>query len=131
MTASHLFLRSPSQLSSLSVFSQLRSPGPKRVVIQDDRLDPETRRAWEQQISRRYSACGCDIGALSMLISIVGYVGWLAIRPDAFAWNDTLSCSVVIIGAALIGKLIGLWLAQRRLTALVKEIQWQWKESSA
>jgi hypothetical protein len=134
MKRSAKLIRHPSQLSSLSLFPGLRTPGLGRISLQDDQIDPETRRVWEQQVNHYYFACGCDKAALGLVLGVVGYLIWLSLHPGGWVtlgWSDLWVGLAVVIGATVLGKTFGLWMAQRKLNTLVTDIQSKWKAPPA
>lgn len=119
----------PSQLNSLSVLRGFGPQGSGRLKIQDDSLNEDTARTWETHLNRLYFACGCDKGAIGMLLGLVGYPVWLAVQPDGLAslgWNGLwLGLAVVAVTTAL-GKLVGLVGAQREFKEAVRQVQKEW-----
>ena len=118
-------IRHPEQLSGLSVFARRSGP----VAIEDGKLPVDTLRLWEREINVHYLACGCRFGAAVLAAAVAAYLVWMALRPDDWVrsgWGDLWVGGGGAIAAAVLGKMLGLWLAQRRLSANIKTIQGRW-----
>lgn len=100
---------------------------PKAVVeISDTSLTEGERRGWEERLSRYYPACGCAVGkAFMSLAALAGAVGVLrqwritAVFPGA-------AVAFVVTGtllAAILGKLLGLYLGRIRMSRALRSLE--------
>lgn len=123
-------IRHPSELSELSVLPVKRMPGRGRIVIADDRLDAQTREAWEATLNKRYFACGCDRAAVGLALGVLGAVAWIIFRPgpwSSVSGGDMAKAVGVVIASAGLGKALGLLGAEGRLKEAVGDVRGQWK----
>ena len=123
-------IRHPSELATLSVWRLIPSLAPSRVLISADAASADRVRSWERQLSRLQTACGCDQGALGLLVGATGYMAFLFLRSGGWGHPGRKEFWIgfgVVIATTSLGKLLGLWLAQRRLDRVIREIQSQWK----
>ena len=92
------------------------APG-ERLAVDADGLVAEETRAWEEELNRHYLACGCDEGAVAMLVVTVAVAAWLLFRPGSFVFGGfELGVTVGGLGsAAVLGKAAGLLAARLRL----------------
>ncbi|HEU4730019.1 MAG TPA: hypothetical protein VFT22_19110 [Kofleriaceae bacterium] len=124
-------IRDPSQLGSLLSSWRLTPPRrPREIHIAADDAARAHVRAWEQQLSRLHSSCGCDQGAAGLLVGGIGYLLFMLVRRGGWAspgWHDLwVACGVMLVTTSM-GKLIGIVSARRRLRRLVEHIQAEWK----
>jgi hypothetical protein len=123
-------IRSPSQLSALTVWRIIPSRAPNQVLIEAEGASTERVRSWERQLNHLHNACGCEQGSLGLIAGVVGYVLYLFLRsggwgqPGQSEFWVGLGC---VVATTSTGKLLGLLAAQRRLKRVIKEIQSQWK----
>ena len=121
----------PYQLNRLSVLPVLRTPGKGTITIEDDTIDSKTRTEWESELNKYYFACGCDKAAIGLLIGIVSIILWHVVFPEG---QEVSLISKILISAGIIfvftgiGKSIGLFLIQRKLDNLIKQIQSKWEK---
>lgn len=87
--------------------------------------DPAAAAAFERKLTRWYNACGCGAGRTAAVLTVAYlFVDWVAsARSERIA--DVAGVAVVaVLGAAYIGKVLGLvWanmMLRRTLTALVR-----------
>jgi hypothetical protein len=100
---------------------------PKAVVeISDTSLTEGERRRWEERLSRYYPACGCTFGkALLSLTVLVGAMGvlrqwWItAVFPGATVAFVVTATPL----AALLGKIIGLFLGHIRMSRALRSLE--------
>lgn len=119
----------PSQLNSLSTLPFTRRSGLGKIVLSDSYPD-ENKKQMEYDLNKNYYACGCAQGAKAMLIGLLifgvsGVFGFLY-----YDWSVTKSLAYFFGGTiltSLMGKLVGLFQANRNLRATVKEIQSVWR----
>lgn len=93
---------------------------PTRLKLALPGLRPLDRAQAEARLARRLSACGCNEGAVALLVSLpvaAVLAGWLAEGAARWAWG----LGGVVLGAAL-GKALGLWRARAALRAEVAAV---------
>jgi len=123
-------IRDPSQLAELTVWRIMPSRASKGVVLETEGASVESVREWERQLNYLQNACGCEQGAFGLIIGMIGYIVYLFLRDGGWGHPGKHEFWVglaVIVFSASVGKLLGLSLAQRRLTQVIREIQSQWK----
>jgi hypothetical protein len=86
--------------------------------------DPPGRDRLEAWLERAGNACGCSTGAAAMLLALAGAAVWWVLARDArlALWPEAAGVVLVVLGAAVAGKLAGLaaadawlWWISRRL----------------
>lgn len=120
----------PAELSALSTLPWRRMPGWGRVVVADNTVPESTRLVWEQQLNRLYFACGCDRAALGLVLGIIGFGAWVALRPgrwSSFGGRDVVTGVIAVGVVAGTGKLTGLIRANEKLKRAIRDIQHEWK----
>jgi hypothetical protein len=120
----------PSQLAALARW-RLAPPRTREPVHLEARsASPERVRSWEAQLTRHQSPCGCDQGALGLVVGVVGYLLFLVLRPGGWGdpgWHEfLLGCAVALVTTS-VGKLIGVLAARHKLRRVIREIQSEWK----
>jgi hypothetical protein len=125
-------IRHPSQLSAVSLWRMIWRRTPPRVLIEAEGAGASAARvrAWESQLSRLQSACGCEQGATGLIAGLGVYLLFLLLRSGGWGHPGRREFWIglgVITSTTSVGKLLGLLLAQRRLKRLIKEIQTHWK----
>lgn len=122
-------VRDPSQLADLSVRRLLSWRAPAPVSIEAAGTPLRRVRSWEQRLGSLQSACGCEQGAIGMVVGLLGYLAYMLLRPGG--WGDPGSAELwtgfaVLCVTTSVGKAIGLQLAQRHLQQAAREIRAQW-----
>jgi hypothetical protein len=87
----------------------------------NDHQDVATERVeWIRVQIRRYEAsCGCELGLVFTIGSLLSYAGYVTLGPGRWsAW----AAAVVVISCSVIGKLIGLAYAHLRLIGLRSQL---------
>ena len=113
-------------LTDLERVLEPRSRHGGRVALRLDFLDAGDRDSWEHRLNRHYRACGCETGAVTMLIATVGIAGFAATNHGAVLDRPVYwgGLGLVVLCAALVsGKAYGLWLSRRKLKATVEAIR--------
>lgn len=88
------------------------------VHILDTSLTEDERHCWEKRLSRYYPACGCSLGAMFMLFTVlVGIVDSLRQWWVTAIFPGTTVALFVMASllAATLGKIIGLFLGHIRM----------------
>jgi hypothetical protein len=86
---------------------------PVRLKLEVPGLDPAARAEAETRLARRLSACGCNEGAVALILSLPVAAGAGAALGGGWgAWGVGLG---ITAGAAALGKLIGLARARAAL----------------
>jgi len=81
---------------------------------------------WQAGVNAALKECGCSLGAKSMCAALGGsiiwrflYSSWSVSHWLAFVWQSILA----VLAAGVIGKLLGLTLAEARLRSIEKQIR--------
>lgn len=121
-----LVITHPDELRGLSIsILGHRQAGP--LQIEDEKVDAERRQRWEGQLNRAYFACGCPQSAAAMLLALLAYVVVIAIaQPFGSVWAYVGWGLAVTIAGAVLGKMIGLYAANRRLQEVTDSIRKEW-----
>jgi hypothetical protein len=89
-----------------------------------EQQNPPDRERLEVRLDRAANACGCSTGTVALLVAVVGAVVWwlLALDAQLAVWPEAALAALAVVGAALVGKLVGLataevwiWWVGRRL----------------
>lgn len=89
---------------------------------------PERARAWERRLNSLQRACGCEAAGIGLAIgAVVAVVSWWASDADIATGVAVARSAALVFVAATVGKLIGLWRAERRLQRLIAEIPAEWQ----
>jgi multisubunit Na+/H+ antiporter MnhG subunit len=122
-------LNHPSQLRPLSVWRFKRTRGLGRFKFPET-FQHKERDLWESDLNRYYYACGCDTGAKGVVIFTFA-ASALCVWRWSHAQSTLLQATILLIVAAvaggLIGKLIGLAIAGRKLELLKRDVIAAWK----
>ena len=81
---------------------------------------------WEQRLNRETRACGCEAGALGMVVGIALLLGFAVTHRDAFITSPkptAIAAALLVVMSALAGKSLGLLAARRRLVHALRELQ--------
>lgn len=122
-------LTHPTQLNRLQVWRFGRTRGLGRLKLPPE-LPESHREQWERDLNRYYYACGCSAGAKGIVLATVAmmiYAGWQWSRGHISLGRGALLVGAAAIVGAIIGKLIGLAIAERKLKLLKREILQTWK----
>jgi multisubunit Na+/H+ antiporter MnhG subunit len=91
--------------------------------------DPVDRMRLQARLERAAAACGCTTGGVALLVAGVAVVAWWVLARDGewILWAEAGVALLLVIAAAVIGKLLGLatadvwlWTTRRRLERRVK-----------
>lgn len=115
-----------SQLNGLSTLPLARTPGLGTIRLGGVMARHPERERWERELNRSYHACGCDTGAKGLLLALVPGVAAGASGLSREAYTGLGAAGVGLgfaLAGAVLGKLVGLVRAQRRLSRVAAEIQ--------
>jgi hypothetical protein len=84
----------------------LRAPRAGAALSSRERLD--------ERLQKAGRACGCSSGALAALVATTAVVVWWALARDGrvVLWPEAAVAALVVVGAAIGGKLAGLAAAE-------------------
>jgi hypothetical protein len=128
--SSHTKITDPSELDSLDSWRVGPPAQTTQLQLKVNGAAAEKVRAWERQLTRHQSPCGCEQGAVGLLVGVVGYLFYLVLRPGGWAhagWRELWTGCVVVGITASVGKLLGILLGRRKLRRLIREIRAEWK----
>ncbi len=75
----------------------------------------------ETRIAGLRNACGCKEGSAALVLAVGAYLLWPVLFPDAeTTWGKVLVGVAIALGSAVVGKLLGLLVAQVRLRRLLR-----------
>lgn len=112
----HLTLRGPADLATLPKRLRL-GQGPIRLTLALPGMGEPDRALAEARLSAHLSACGCNEGALALIVALPPAVFVAVLSPlSPGGWQSWAVVFAVLVAASLIGKLVGLARARRRLT---------------
>src|SRR5438045_2773526 len=123
-------IRHPSQLSAPSMWRMIWRRIPPRLLIEAEGTSAERVLTWESQLSHLQSACGCEQGAVGLIVGLGTCLLFLLLRSGGWGHPGRREFWIglgVVTSTTSVGKLIGLLLAQRKLKRVIKEIQTHWK----
>ena len=79
-------------------------------------------RSWEEQLLARYSACGCDAGAVAVIVAIAALPVLALVAPEIRSPAGAVLAPIWILVAALVGKTLGIAYSRLRLHFEVREL---------
>lgn len=123
-------IRHPSQLAALRAWHLFPPRSRDRLAIDAQGSSAEHIRSWERQLNGLRSACGCEQGALGLIVGLVGYGLFLLLRSGGWGHPGRKELWLglgVVVATTSAGKLLGLVVAQLRLKRVIAEIQAQWR----
>jgi hypothetical protein len=115
-------------IETLAQLRALRTPSlrPRRApTVELPTLPAAERREWESRLHTLLGACGCEVGAICLLLAVVGYAAWAILGgslPVSSVMGTVLLGVVVAVLAATLGKGIGLAIARFRLARAVDRL---------
>ena len=130
MTDAMRRIGSPSELAEVGAWRMTPSHARERVRLEAPGAPLEKVRAWEAQLTRHQSPCGCEQGALGLVIGVAGSLAYLLLRPGGWGdpgWREFWIGLTVVVVATSLGKLFGILFAKHKLRRITREIQSEWK----
>ncbi len=99
-----------------------RSYGRYDAIHLEAGLGEAQTRSWEERLLARYSACGCEAGAVAVIVALAALPAPALIVPAIRSPAGAVLAPVWILVAALIGKAVGIAYARLRLHFEVREL---------
>lgn len=120
-----LKLSSIEELRELLDGIRLLQPRQYSLSLEVSQLSPQQTSVWQQKLNRNFSACGCEVGAVFMLIALGSCLVFSFTQLGGLMtlkWQYVCAMVVVIILSALTGKIVGLAIARIRVKLCIKEL---------
>lgn len=92
------------------------------IELATDALDESERVRWEARLLARYTACGCDTGAVAVLLALAGALVAGLASPNQPSWGGAGIALALCLAAALVGKVVGIAVARLRLARDVRRL---------
>jgi hypothetical protein len=114
------------EIAGMRSLERLRDPSTKRVIRRIAVIDPawpaDTARRLERQLNRWYFSCGCELGSVAVLATLLACTatGFVAGFDGPLTWWRILAYAML---AALAGKLLALAYAGARLSGLYRRLE--------
>ncbi|HYW74118.1 MAG TPA: hypothetical protein VE961_24050 [Pyrinomonadaceae bacterium] len=127
--SNHTKITDPSELDSLDSWRVIPPAQTTQLQLEIDGAAMEKVRAWERKLMRQQSPCGCEQGAVGLLVGVFGYLLYVLIRPGwaHLGWRELWIGCVVVGFTASVGKLLGILWGRRKLRRLIRQIRAEWK----
>lgn len=130
MNTKTTIIEHPSELNTLTAFPFARRRGRGRIALSDAFQHPE-RGQLEKDINKNYYACGCSTSARYLIAGLV--IGAVVIGIDAafldeqYIQSPVVALLVLTFGGGILGKLVGLARANKKLKRSVHTTQAFWR----
>ena len=95
------------------------------IRIESQNLSYNDSLKYERKINKLYNSCGCDFGAISMLLALISVILYLFLQQGSFSntlWSEILIGLFTIVGGALTGKFLGVIVDRIRLGRFIKNL---------
>ena len=92
------------------------------VVLEIDGLSDHDNQEYERLINARLRECGCEMGAVFALIALGGIFAWCYMNSGIPISTVAKTGSIVLLCAALAGKLLGLMVSKWRLRWTIRKL---------
>ena len=93
-----------------------------RIDLATDLLEADVRERWEGRLLDAYADCGCHVGGLAVLVTLVGLVVAGLALPGGRTWTEAGLGFAAVVAAAVLGKLAGLAIARIRLRSDIRRV---------
>jgi hypothetical protein len=87
-------------------------------------LDPESKRRLEATINGNLRSCGCQTGAMFVAVALAAGLAAVLLQPARIRWpesGEVWRVAVFLLALALVGKIVGLIIAEYRLRHAVRQ----------
>jgi len=119
----------PSQLNSLSVMPIMRTKALGSLRLGGNITTHPKKALWEAELNKYYYACGCDTGAVGLIIGLFCGGAFAIFKYYQQDWKLGSAISAIFITTILLtglGKLFGLMKARQELQKTIRVIQQKW-----
>ena len=116
-----LVIRTAKELEGLRHRAARR--GIDRVTLELGLRDDETHRL-ETSLNRRLRSCGCEMGAVFVAVGLAAHLAAALLAPGPLRWPSLASTArfmSILLALALVGKILGLVVAEWRLRQEIVE----------
>ncbi len=87
--------------------------------------------ATQAKIHQLERSCGCEAGSILGLAALIGNIAFLALEDGRWAgWPTVASFGIWVVGAGVVGKLIGLGWARLRIVQLRTQLNRQYDQAA-
>jgi hypothetical protein len=94
-----------------------------RIQLLTDEFDSAERTMWERRLLAHYEDCGCDAGAVAVLLALSAFVAVAIALPGERTWTTIGLGIAATFAAALIGKLAGVVVARILLRRDIRDVR--------
>lgn len=117
-------MRKEISINSIEQLHQLKSITKpfKKIDLKLPHLNDLQNQTWEKLIKKEYFSCGCTTGSYFVGIGILCSLIYIVYT---FAFPTPISIKMIlalVVGMAILGKLVGLFLAHIRLLRIVQSL---------
>jgi hypothetical protein len=114
-------VRNSDDLDRVVLAGPALTPG-RSIRLELAGLDPQERARWQSRLGRAYGVCGCITSAGFATVALLGYPALaltVSLLRERSLWTRVLLGVAIVVGAAVVGKVIGLAVGQAWLRLTV------------